>query len=429
MIMIRGFFSLLLQLFFITSVAFPIVDPGKDMTVYDEAYPMLYASHFVYDIADLVLAARKGKVQLNSTDVVTDEMMSYFSNTSLDFTSDDANGLAFSDLIDFLKANMAGVMLGKSKKEKAFEIELIQKIDQISGHLYLSTFRSLQQKVSCVYGVVKDTMNKRIIIIFRGSETRIDWFSNFNIVLENMRTPTLVKEKLKKPMSKTVKVHKGFYQYIFDNSEVDVQRYDKIREDIEPLMEDGYSVYVTGHSLGGALATITAFKLAGTHQEWLPRPITAITFASPITGTTGYRKAFEQCEKDGLLRHLRVVLPEDPVPTIPPFGVGRTLKHVGINLRLVKNKSFKILHHTLSNTWSSLRNSLFGKPIWQFAYHPDGHPHTMSRYYKRFVDVSEDLKNIKIDDIYQDTSVVSEAFSTSLTKLEVPVVELNESEE
>ena len=50
--------------------------------------------------------------------------MSSFSNRSLDFTSpDNTNGpLAFSDLIDFLKANMAGVLRDKSKEDKALEI-------------------------------------------------------------------------------------------------------------------------------------------------------------------------------------------------------------------------------------------------------------------------------------------------------------------
>jgi len=39
-----------------------------------------------------------------------------------------------------------------------------------------------------------------------------------------------------------------FSDYLFNNKRVDGdQRYDRILEDIEPLMEEGYSFYVTGH--------------------------------------------------------------------------------------------------------------------------------------------------------------------------------------
>ena len=48
-------------------------------------------------------------------------------------------------------------------------------------------------------------------------------------------------------------------------------------------------------SLGGALATMFSFKLAGAgpKRDWVPRPLTCITYAAPFTGTGGYRAAFE----------------------------------------------------------------------------------------------------------------------------------------
>lgn len=37
-------------------------------------------------------------------------------------------------------------------------------------------------------------------------------------------------------------------EYLFDNDKIaGEQRYDRIVDDIRPLMEEGYSVYVTGH--------------------------------------------------------------------------------------------------------------------------------------------------------------------------------------
>ena len=52
-------------------------------------------------------------------------------------------------------------------------------------------------------------------------------------------------------------------------------------------------IVVSPISLGGALASMFAFKLAGENNDWLPRPITCISFASPYNGSDGYRKAFE----------------------------------------------------------------------------------------------------------------------------------------
>ena len=49
------------------------------------------------------------------------------------------------------------------------------------------------------------------------------------------------------------------------------------------------------YSLGGALATMFSFKLAGAglKRDWVPRPLTCITYAAPFSGSSGYRDAFE----------------------------------------------------------------------------------------------------------------------------------------
>ena len=47
---------------------------------------------------------------------------------------------------------------------------------------------------------------------------------------------------------KTTPLFPFFSDYLFNNNRIDGdQRYDRILEDIEPLMEEGYSFYVTGH--------------------------------------------------------------------------------------------------------------------------------------------------------------------------------------
>ena len=38
---------------------------------------------------------------------------------------------------------------------------------------------------------------------------------------------------------------------------------------------------------------MAAFQLAGEDKEWIPKPVIAVTYASPLTGSNGYRQAFQ----------------------------------------------------------------------------------------------------------------------------------------
>jgi len=401
---------------------FPVVSPGKGLSVYDEAEPMLYAAKLVYDFADVVKAARKEEFKLNYTESVTEDVIQQFQDESCDFRGLNGNpdGLPFLDVIELLKKNEAGI--GKitltNEEENIREVigNILRHENEDNNQIFISTFRSIQQKVSCVYGVIKDKRNKRIIVTFRGSKnpdfsTR-DWRTNFNAALAEMQTPPLIRDKMKGNLKDRVLVHRGFYNYLFENERIEKQRDDLIRKDIKPLIEDeeeDYSVYVTGHSLGGALATIFSFELAGRNDlNWLPRPVTAITYASPLNGSPGYRTAFEKCEQEGLLRHLRINVAEDVVPTIPPFSLGftrRALKHVGINLRLNGNKSYSIHHSTNGSFGSAVKNSIF-KPVWNALKY-----HMLPEHYDRLKDNEDDIEKLSIDDLYQDISVVSKDFS------------------
>ena len=108
--------------------------------------------------------------------------------------------------------------------------------------------------VGWLVGFVSCRINKRIIVTFRGSsgsfQTTRDWQTNLNARAVSMRTPKKIKDTMKGVLQKRVLVHKGFYDYLFDNNRMDgKQRYDMIIDDIEAAMngEEGYSVYITGH--------------------------------------------------------------------------------------------------------------------------------------------------------------------------------------
>ena len=117
----------------------------------------------------------------------------------------------------------------------------------------------------------------------------------------------------------TIEIHTGFSEYLMrrrlDNGRT---KFDKIAQCIhENANELGGNcrVHVTGHSLGGALATIFAFYASADPRfASKERPIKLSTFASPYSGGTSFAKVFQHQEQAGLLLHARFHHEYDAVP-------------------------------------------------------------------------------------------------------------------
>ncbi|KAL7541154.1 hypothetical protein ACHAXR_010672 [Thalassiosira sp. AJA248-18] len=99
-----------------------------------------------------------------------------------------------------------------------------------------------------------------------------------------------------------------------------------------------YELYITGHSLGGALTQLLAFVLAGSEEaSFIPKPINAISFASPIVGDKNYLEEFQKLEKDNKLRHIRVSNNNDVVPyQVPGF------RQTGVNFHVKEGKKMEV---------------------------------------------------------------------------------------
>jgi len=420
-----------------TSILSATVDPTKQVnapvvkvSLYEESLFMLYVSKLVYHFGAIVKAARNAEIDLEVPDDFPIELKD-FQDESLTLSNksfNNGNGLSLVEMMEVIQLNKESIatVLGG---ESAYGLEIIENIAKFKascevehddGMYFLCVYRSVQAKISCVYGIVKDVCNKRIIVVFRGSQppdfsTR-DWRSNLKANLVELETPALIRDNLEEDLKEHVLVHEGFHDYLFENNLLDngIQRYTRIIEDLKPLIEDGYSVYVTGHSLGGALAHLLSFKLAGNedHRDWLPKPITCISYAAPFSGASGYRTAMEQLEKDGLLRSLRVSNGEDIIPASPPFSLGfpfRTMKHTGINLRLTKN-GYSTVHSSVGGFQNAVKNTFF-KPVWSLLTW-----HGLQLHDSRMDEYSKDLNKVTIDDLYKDQTVVSMDFTAGKAK-------------
>jgi len=94
-------------------------------------------------------------------------------------------------------------------------------------------------------------------------------------------------------------------------------------------------LWITGHSLGGALATVTAARLLEEMEAGQPHPLRAVyTFGSPRVGDRAFRSRFTELARKHGVRTVRVRNGRDTVTNVP--GLLMEYAHVGLLLHLTE---------------------------------------------------------------------------------------------
>jgi hypothetical protein len=165
------------------------------------------------------------------------------------------------------------------------------------------------------------------ILCFRGTEPRnvINWLTDASVRVE--------------PVPGMGRIHGGFYRnviYIWHRIESVIEEAlagtlgvgsGNGHKDLAPL-ED---LYVSGHSLGAAMAVIAAAKIYGSerYREWKRRVRGIYTFGQPIVGDGDFANVGERWFGPMLFRH---IYQHDLVPHLPPISTGRFV-HFGQEYR------------------------------------------------------------------------------------------------
>jgi hypothetical protein len=182
--------------------------------------------------------------------------------------------------------------------------------------------------------VVQSGDGRVVIVCYRGTEpmSLVNWLTDADVYPEQVRFAFPGNDE-------GFDVHAGFYRNVratrFEVLRMLERALDgqSVHEDGGPVTHPMEALYLTGHSLGGAMATLLGIMLA-TDPAFAPlaeRMRAVCTFGQPMIGSAELADA---CAVHALLGHrvVRYVYQDDVVPHLPPKDSGE-YAHMGLERR------------------------------------------------------------------------------------------------
>ncbi|CAK9441145.1 uncharacterized protein LODBEIA_P50140 [Lodderomyces beijingensis] len=185
-------------------------------------------------------------------------------------------------------------------------------------------FNTMNEVGTGFYAV--DRKRKSIILVFRGSVSNRDWATDLNfmpikytpIVYDDSFTdsPVFIQKKCK-----GCQVHRGFYQFLKDNSGAIISAGVKMKNQFPD-----YTFLVIGHSLGAAFTVMCGIEFMLLGYDPL-----VVTFGGPRVGNQEFADFADslfdteevacriELEKDFTRGFIRVVHRHDIIPSLPPL--------------------------------------------------------------------------------------------------------------
>ncbi|XP_044494645.1 phospholipase A(1) DAD1, chloroplastic-like [Mangifera indica] len=143
-----------------------------------------------------------------------------------------------------------------------------------------------------------------VVIAFRGTATCLEWIENLRATLTSLPDDAAM-------------VESGFLSLYTSRTDKCPSLKEMVREEISRIVEmygdEPLSFTITGHSLGAALATLTAYDINSTSSN--AAMVTVISFGGPRVGNRNFRC---QLERKGT-KILRIVNSDDLVTKVPGF--------------------------------------------------------------------------------------------------------------
>ncbi|RDX58290.1 Phospholipase A(1) DAD1, chloroplastic, partial [Mucuna pruriens] len=153
-----------------------------------------------------------------------------------------------------------------------------------------------------------------IVIVFRGTVTCLEWLENLHATLTHLPGDHVVGEDGFAPM-----VQKGLLSLYTSKTSTRASLQEMVREEIGRVIRtytnEPLSLTLTGHSLGAALAILSAYDITTTFKN--APMVTVMSFGGPRVGNESFRKQLEQSG----IKILRIVNSDDVVTKVPGLVV------------------------------------------------------------------------------------------------------------
>ena len=201
------------------------------------------------------------------------------------------------------------------------------------------------------------------VLVFRGTTDGRDWLTNFNIFKKELEVGQYDSEP------QYVKVHRGFYLAFKEHIE-------QMSSDLQNIIQgpDRKPIFITGHSLGGALAQLATLTYSCDQIG------ACYTFGSPRVGG----RSLDRFVKPP---HYRITNEWDSIPFTPAFSMG--YRHTG-DARSIIGSPPRLLRHSrgIVQQWLIVILRLLTIPLKLLSFFPPRrffllHQHRITTYIQR----------------------------------------------
>ena len=231
----------------------------------------------------------------------------------------------FDDYFSQRLTTSEGVM-GSSMGDSMDGSMLEEELEAIELTLHDRIRRILQRKYRvAVYSGIAFASKDQNVLVFRGTQTQAEWLKNLNA----RQVPYVA------PDGNTYgKVHEGFHDLMR-------QLRPSLKEVVAQL-DPTLPCYVTGHSLGAAIATLIAMEISYLVPE-MKENIRLYSYAGPRVGSPDFVRAHSQ----RIPNAYRVINLGDAVPLLPPVTMADSYVHVGEEWSFLVQSGDALLNHVV----------------------------------------------------------------------------------